>query len=396
MKKAQAAAGAAVLLAVIAGVIIFFVILVPPQERAKLLDEEGIVTDSGNVSDIFDDVEDKNLLLEKPGRIDYLAQKKIGHSLPVVTIYTKKESLILAEKGFVSAKRAIFTEKEGEFHFAIDDLSNTESVLLSFNVRKAEGELLVFLNGEEVFQGEVEEGSIPPLNLPKNMLQKQNVVTFGVSSPGVAFWLTHAVSIDDLKVVGEVTNVDAQYSENVFLVSKTEKENLEKVVLKFQPDCIFSDVGKLRVMVNAKEIYSAVPDCALKMVPIEFSPSMVMEGENRLIFYTEKGTYQLSHAVIESNLKEVDFPTFYFELSHEEFKSIENDKKRARLKINFVDVVDSKKGDLVFNGHLTSFDTKEVEYVLDLSEDVVKGNNALKIKPKKTLELRELRVDLIE
>ena len=64
--------------------------------------------------------------------------------------------------------------------------------------------------------------------------------------------------------------------------------------------------------------------------------------------------------------------------------------------INFVDVIDSKKGDLLFNGHLTSFDTKEVEYILDLSEDLVRGNNALKIKPRKTLEVRELKIDLVE
>ena len=70
--------------------------------------------------------------------------------------------------------------------------------------------------------------------------------------------------------------------------------------------------------------------------------------------------------------------------------------KRVRLEMDFVDVVTVKRADIVFNGHLDSFETKEVVYTMDLSEDVVKGNNAIKIKPKKTLEIRELRMDLVK
>ena len=52
-------------------------------------------------------------------------------------------------------------------------------------------------------------------------------------------------------------------------------------------------------------------------------------------------------------------------------------------------------GDLIFNGHQKHFDTKEVSFILDVSDDAVQGNNVIKIRPKKTLEIRELRVDLV-
>ena len=69
--------------------------------------------------------------------------------------------------------------------------------------------------------------------------------------------------------------------------------------------------------------------------------------------------------------------------------------KRVRLRMDFVDIVANKRGDLEFNGNLNYFDTKETFYTIDLSEDVVKGANAIKIKPRKTLDVREVKIDLI-
>ncbi len=45
---------------------------------------------------------------------------------------------------------------------------------------------------------------------------------------------------------------------------------------------------------------------------------------------------------------------------------------------------------------MKSFDTKEVEYVIDISDDAVKGNNAVKIRPRKTLEIREINIELVD
>ena len=114
------------------------------------------------------------------------------------------------------------------------------------------------------------------------------------------------------------------------------------------------------------------------------------------MFKADNGVYQLSHVNIRSKLKEVEFPTFYFDVSFEEYQDIKDEKRHLRLKVDFVDVVTRKIGDLMFNGHLVRFDTKEVSYAIDLSEDVVKGNNALKIIPSKTLEVREINVDLVK
>jgi len=87
---------------------------------------------------------------------------------------------------------------------------------------------------------------------------------------------------------------------------------------------------------------------------------------------------------------------YYFELSNDQLQDIRDGASRVRLTMNFVDVTGSKLGEIVFNGNRRHFDTREVSTTLDLSDDAVRGSNSIKIKPEKTIEVRELRVELVE
>ena len=390
MSKGQAA-GAAVLLAIIAALLIAFVIFIPPADREELLGTPNTTTNHSYASAPAE----ASLLRVNPGRIDYLGQKDIEHPLPVVNIYTRTESKLLAEKNLATAKRALFSQQTTAFRFTIDDLANTNDVLLHFDVRSLKGNLKVSLNGDEILNEEV-VGSPQPISIPKNNLQQNNEIVFAVSSPGIAFWATNEAIVENIKIVGDVTNLDATSARHVFLVSDTEKRNLQRVAIKFQPECRISQVGKLTIELNAKEIYSAVPDCDVSMVPIEVSPIDLHEGENQLVFRTAEGTYILSHIQVKSELKELEFPTYYFELSNEQYNAVHTGSKHVRLNMEFVDVISRKFGELVFNGHQIPFDSREVTYTADLSDDVVRGNNAVKIKPQTTIEVRELKVDLVK
>jgi len=397
-KRGQSAAGAAVLLVIIAALIVGFIILMPPSDRADLLGEDSGTnsgTDSGSDTGIEDAVPEQNLLSAAPGRVDYLAQREVEHPLPVINLYTKTEAKVLADKNVVYAKRSSFSDETSKFNFALQKLQYTTNVFLTFDARKIEGRLIILLNGEEIFNGGVEDLTLP-ISLSERLLKDNNEMVFQASSPGLAFWATNEISLENVKVVADVTNVEAQSSKNVFLVSETEKKNLERVTLKFQPTCQYGEVGKLEIWINGNDIYSGVPDCDLAMVPIEVSPELIYQGENQITFNTERGAYLLSHVQIRSELKDVEFPTYYFELSHEEFQSIKDETRRLRMEMFFVDTVSSKYGDLYFNGHLYGFDTKEADLTIDISEDIVEGNNALKIKPRKTIEIRQLSIDLVK
>lgn len=392
-KRAQAAGSAAVFVAIIAALLVAFIILVNPQQRAELLGEPSgsslgsSVLPSGSLV--------KSLLKATPGRIDYLAQTEIEHALPISTIQTKSETKVLAQKNLAYAKNALFSEKGDQFVFTISDVANTENVVLGFSVKSMVGDLIISLNGEEVLR--VAEGEkVKPVMLPHNLLQATNTLMIAVSSPGAAFWRTDEVNLENLQIVADVTTLDAQTSKNIFLISDVEKKNMEKVVLKFSPQCIFDKVGKLSIVLNSREIYNAVPDCDVGLVKLELSPDGVHSGENEMIFSTQKGMYVLSSITIVSKLREIDFPTYYFDLAEEDYQKVVGGSLKLRLAMSFVDVMASKTGDIYFNAHKISFDTKDVVFSVDANDFVVQGSNAIKISPRKSVEIRELRADLIK
>ncbi len=386
------AAGATVLLVVIAVVIVMFVILIPPADRAELLGTpnsgsgNGISGSNGTGARLVD---------VAPGRIDFIGQTNVEHPMPAVTLQVTTQSQQLGERASLSVRRGIFTKAPGEMTFSLDNPSITDRILLGFVVEESQGPVQILLNGQVVFDGELTVGNTAPLSLPKSMLSSQNTISFVSASPGIIFWRTNHVILRNVKVLADVTQTDSQLSHQTFLVSDTEKIALEKMVLKFQPDCQFNTVGRLSVTVNNHEIYNAVPDCELAMVPIEFAPSIVISGGNDITFRTEKGNYFLSHVVLQSRLKAIDYPTYYFELSHEDFQAVHEGGKDVRVSLYFVDVVDSKQVDLFVNGHINQFDTKDKSYSFSIGDDIEEGNNAVKVKPRRSLEVRRLLVELV-
>lgn len=390
MKRRGQASAAAALIAIIAALIVLYILLIPPSERAKILDGEE-AGGNGNGASVVS--ENTTLLLESPGRIDFLSQKTVDHAVPTTHVFTKTEGLILEKKASIYIKKSLFSSKQENVSFRIGDLVNTENILLSGVVKEGQGRLMIYLNGDEIYNSEV-RGNIPAIELPRRLLKTDNTLLFMVSSPGAAFWRTNAYTLENVQVAADVTSTEAQSSRSLFLISATEKNNLDRVILKFEADCT-KNSGRLDVYVNEYNIYSAVPDCGGGRLSLEFSPAYLRMGENELIFRIGSGDYYLDHIAIQSELKTIDFPVYYFELSDEEFTDIEDGDSQIVIRLKFVDYIEEKRGEIILNGHLTGFDTKELSWETDVSDDVVRGNNGIQIRPRTTLDIRELEAVLV-
>lgn len=391
-KKGQAAAAAA-LLAVIVALIVLYILFIPPGEREKIL-QDGVSGGSGSRGGTRTG-SNITLLSANPGRIDFLSQKTVEHSIPAIHLFTRTSGSVFEEKSSLSVRRTVFSQIDAEMSFAVADLVNTENVLLGFDVAGGRGILRITLNNEEVFSQEIKDGNVRPIALPKKLLEATNVLHFALDSPGIAFWRTHEYTLVNVKITGDVTRTDAQKSKNVFLVSPTEFNNLERVLLRFQPDCDSDFAGPIEVWINQFNVYSAVPDCGVGPLKIEVSPSYIKTGQNDLVFSIEQGDYSLSHVSVSSELKQIDFPVFFFELSQERFQDVKNNSKDVIVRLDFVDTIDRKQGELIVNGHTVGFDTRELVFEVDVSSDIVRGNNGIKIKPEKTVDVRQLRVLLV-
>ena len=387
-KKGQmGATSAATLIAIIAGLIVVYILVLPPAEREKLL--EGNVTEDGEVVGEIKEI--KTLLSINPGRLDYLAQKEIEHIIPSVNLNIITEAAVLKEVDSIYVKRALFSEEKANISFSIDDLENTEDVLLNFIATRRSGRLIIKLNGREIFNRELGTYNIEPIKL-KEHLQNYNVLEFSASSPDAAFWRTNEYLLENIIITSNIIKRGGQESKNIFIVSSSEKANLEKAILRFSPDCITGLVGPLNVWINNYNIYSAVPDCGALSPPIDVPEYYMVSGENRLIFRTSEGNYLIDHIKVTSKLEKLEYPVYYFEVTEKQYEYIEDDKANITLNMRFVDDIERKIARIIINGHMLSLDQYDIDFEDKITNWIEEGNNAIKIEPQKTIDVVELEV----
>ena len=385
-KKGQGAVGAAILVAIIAILVVLYVLFLPPSEREELFEEYGEGLD-------VSDGENITLLLESPGRLDYLSQKEIEHSIPSVNLNIYTESKIIKELDNLYISKSLFAEKKANISFNFENAEDVEEIMLNFVVKEGDGRLVIELNGYEVYNKEIDTYNIEPIRI-REYLQKTNNLVFSVTSPGAQFWDTNEYSLEDMLLTSNTVNKEAQESTVKFILSDTEKNNLDKASLKIFPECKIREVGKLDIFINGRNLYSAIPDCGLPMPSIEFPADYLSAGENELMFKTEKGKYLIYQIRIKSFLRALEYPVYYFEISQEEYEDVKAEESNVTLTLRFPDAVDYKNGRVFINGHAEGIDQQGIIWEEDISEWIVKGNNAVKVEPRRTLDIVELTAKL--
>ena len=387
MKKGQSGVNAAILVAIILGLIVLYVVYLPTSEREKLLWNKTTSGVSGGEED--EDV----LLLEYPKRLDKVEKidKKV---LPNVYLFKSTQAKEIEKINPLVVRNGVFDKKDKTASFSIDNLENVDNVLLSFTAKKHKGVLSIGLNGEIIYENEIESEVVEPIRLKKNILENANTLEFSVSSVGFRFWTTNEYSLDNIKIIGDITDVTRQKSQNVFALTQTEYNNLEEATLKFIPYCSqVSNVGILDISVNNHNIFSAVPVCDdpyKQVLPL----GAINAGENFIVLQTSKGSYSIEQIELEFEVKETKRTIYYFEINETNWDRITDDDLDVRLKIEFVDDDENKRADLNINGHLTSIDQEEKDYSRSIDNWVEEGNNYIEIKPRTILEIKEIRIEI--
>ncbi len=390
-RKGQQVIGsrAAGLVAIILAVIIVYILFLPPKAREELLfgNETGEIPGitpgaAGNLT----------LLLEHPGRIEFTAKNEIVHPIPTATLFSKTEASELKKIDSIYVKNTWFSERTGSFNFNVKDLANTENVILSFNVQRGRGVLIISVNGKEALAKEVTANSA--VKIPKEFLQAENTVEISVSGVGFAFWRTNEYVLSNIRVTADITGIDTLESKNTFIVSSTEKNTVETTILRFVVDCRSDELKILDISINDHNIYSAVPDCG-PQPPLEFLPQYLLSGENVVKFKTSEGAnYLIDQIKITSKLKELTNPVYAFPLSSSQFDDISAGKRKIILSFRFADSVEQKTAEIWVNGRLTNLNTKDIEWTKDVSQFAIKGSNSIELRPATSLFVVDLEVKL--
>jgi len=387
-KKGQI--NAAVLVAIIAGLIIIYILFLPTEDRLDLLGENESGSSGSGVSVKGESI----LLLEHPGRLDTV--KKIDDRLiPNIYLVEAVNAKEIDRINPFSVRNGWFDKKERSVRFRLDDLEDTDNVLLSFSLKKNQGILTIKLNDEVIYEYAPKQLNIV-VRLEKVLLENDNVLEFSVSPVGISFWKTNQYDLESVVIVGDITDRSRQESRNIFELTDSEFMNLESSKLRFVPYCSrVIDVGTLTVLVNNRNVYSAVPVCDDPVRPIPILGAL-SAGENKIVFSTTKGSYSIEQIKVDLDLKETKTIAYYFELSDEQFDDVVDDIKDVNVTIEFVDNDKNKRATLSVNGHRVTIDQDEPVYGRNIDDWVERDNNYIEIIPKTTLDIVDLKVALYD
>lgn len=390
MKRGQGGINSAILVAIIAGLIVLYILFLPSVERERFF--EGEIRGGGSSASSRGN---KILLQEFPGRLDII--KKIeDKKIPNVFLFETTNAKELERINPFIVRNGWFDKKTNVVSFFLDNLADIDNVVLAFAAKKRNGILMIKLNGETIFENEIISENIEPVSLRKNLLKNSNTLDFSVSSVGIKFWATNEYQLENIRIVGDVTDRSRQEAQNIFNLKSEEFFNIEKATLKFVPYCKnIQDVGILDITVNNRNVFSAVPVCDdpyRQVIPT----GIFNTGENRIILKTSKGSYSVEQIELNFDTKETKTNVYYFEVNETIFNKIRNESKDAILTIEFVDDRENKRADLNINDHLISFDQNDKIFSRNIRNDIRKGNNFIQIRPRTVIDIVEIKVEVQE
>jgi len=388
--KSQGGLNAAILVAIIAAVIIIYILFLPTEDREDLLEEESDY--AGSTGGSSDDVE-ITLLDENVGRLDPVGRVR-DRDIANVNIFETTNSKVLDTVNPISVRNGWFDKRVKVVRFKIDDLETTDNVVLSFTAPVRRGILSIKLNEELIYEYDINNINVDPIELEESLLGESNELEFSVSGVGAKFWSTNEYALENVQIIGDITDLSRQESQNVFTLTDTEYKNLERVDMRFTPYCTtVADVGVLDVLINNRNIFSAVPVCNDRYKQ-EIPLSALSAGQNKAIFKTNKGSYSIEQIKLSFTEKDTPEAVYYFEVNSTTFEDIED--YDAFLRIEFVDDDNTKRADLNVNDHLVSIDQDKKDYERNIDNWIEEGNNFVKLTPKTTLDIVELKVEMEE
>jgi len=387
-KKAQdTSSSAATLIAVIALLIIFYLLFIPPSFRDQILEGNESTTSTNSAI-----IGNETILRATPGTLSSISSQEMQHTIPSLTLFSKKESKILGTTASLAVRSTIFSYKNASMKFNMADLENTDNVLLTFTDTDTKGNLIIKINGNEIFNSVVTSENPEPISIDKSKLvQGENVITLEPERAGWRFWRVNRHNLGRMQVTGDVKDISRQKSMNVFVITATERENAKRTILRFLPDCATGKVGKLNVLINQHSVYYSVPDCGTTAI-IEFATDILREGENTIVFDSEEGNYIIDMISISSEMKTQFQPAYYFDITSGMIQDVRNSKYSIILKMTFVDSTEQKSAKININGRETNLYQTASTYTKNLNDYIIEGNNAIKIVPDTSLEVTSIEV----
>ena len=313
-----------------------------------------------------------------------------SYNLDSLIVEVKSQASIIKKENPFVVSANLFSNNQKQIIFNIPDVSKYNSVILSFNSPKHKGILHVELNGYDVASFEMSSLNAPPIDLTDYLVNGKNILILSVSK---GFFASNYYDIDDLKITATVTDTSKAKAVRTFNVPRDVLSNFDSASLSYLVECGSTDGGNLDVEINGYNLSYGVPDCDSPK-KIDFPASQLTAGTNFLTFKTDHGVYSVYGIKITPTIKQVNLPTYFFDLPPKTYGLVKNGSYELVLNMTFADN-NYKEGKIYINGYLTGFSTRDNSFGFVLDNDTLKEYyNSVKIVPSTNVDITSLTVKL--
>lgn len=385
-KKSQS--NPAVLIAIITLVMILYLILIPPDFREEILNDSNS-TDGTSYSNYDVTYLDKN-----PGYWSYHSLKTMDHDLNSFNLMSRTEAKNIMDAKSLKAKSTAFSKEVGSFTFNIQDIRKTENVYIDLKIAALSGNAQLKVNGY-VLKDITGNSREYVVGIDKNYLvEGDNHVEVSSERVGFSFWSSNSIDVSSAKVFADLVDDSGLSSSQKIWIAKDELINIDDATFRYYAGCEVSTAGRLDIILNGVVIFTGIPDCKMLNTIEHINPSILKEGDNLIDFKASSGRYLFDNLLFKSQLKDNEYPTYYFTISNSDFKKLQTGLIDVNLTFTFVNDRDYKEVEALLNGNsigVSTYDrtyTVEVDPIYDLNE----GNNVLEIKPKSSLHIVEVKL----
>ena len=379
----------AVLVALIALFIIIYVLLLPPSARRELLGDEsgvGVGNNSGSGNVYFS---------RYLGELSPSTQvNTVYHNIPAVNMFTTNDKDLTTLSGYLQVSSAFIGSKSQNLAFNLDSPEDVKKASLYLLVEEADGNLILKLNGQEIYNNQLRANIQETIELPLQYLQGQNNIQLFVSSPGWMFWKTNNYKIRDIKLRKE-TKISNRIVERTISIPASEWGSIDKAILKYSVFCDREEDNILSIFVNDQLLYKDVPFCNIDADEIEVDKNNLVYGTNKIRFETMDGDYLIEQISLKTLLQKETRPEEVFSVSQDEYKDIRRGLKNVVAYIDFGNRGNRRLLNLEINGEVVEVDTDQDVYSLKISDYIKQGGNSIKIEPRNTFEIIEFNVELV-
>jgi len=339
-----------------------YILLLPVEERTDLLGGE------------FGEEDGDLLLNENPGFVG--PRGGITEiNLFDIHLFSEVDTEISNVLGSLRVSKNVFFGEDKNISFNLRDLGKLEKVNLLYSVVESKGNLIISLNGYEIYNG---EGNQNYLELNNDYLKEKNVLVFSCSG------FVCKQDLRNLKIVKSYI-VDNREDERVFSLSK---KSLKSASLNYYLDCIGDERGDLKINLNGKGLFGGRVICNDYFesdVPLGY-----LEDENKLKFELSKGDIVVEDIVI---IAETGGSRLLYFFEVDDIGEIEDGELDVVLEMLFDEYRNYDWLKVYINDEMFNFKVKDFDYLV-ISDYVKEGRNSLSLRALDNFEIVDLTVRL--